>query len=131
MSSKINKVTIPSKPAHDTLTRQLTDLISRLPADRGFSNWQNIPEIRDAYKLLSDKELTNIKKRLSKPTGKGRGIVIPGGGTKYFPSMWVGINRLRQVGCQLPIEVWYLGNMEMDSSMKRLLEPLDTSDAYP
>ena len=37
----------------------------------------------------------------------GRGIVICGGGLKYFTCAWVCIKRLREIGCQLPIEVWH------------------------
>jgi len=52
---------------------------------------------------------------------KGRGIVICGGGLKYFPCTWVCLNILRQVGCQLPVEVWYLGEKEMSRQMLELL----------
>lgn len=55
----------------------------------------------------------------------GRGIVICGGGLKYFPCAWVCINMLRQLRCSLPIQLWYLGEDEMDSRMKALLKPLN------
>jgi len=60
------------------------------------------------------------------PTGRfqGRGVVIPGGGVKYFPSAWVCIHILRHVGCTLPIELWHLGPDEMSDEMKSLVEPL-------
>ena len=54
----------------------------------------------------------------------GRGIVICGGGVKYFTNAWVCINALRRVGCRLPIQVWFLGSKEMDERMKFLLEGL-------
>lgn len=54
----------------------------------------------------------------------GRGIVIPGGG-KYFPCAWVCLQMLRELGCSLPIECWYLGDGEMSAEMCRLVEPLD------
>ena len=41
---------------------------------------------------------------------KGRGIVMSVGGIKYFTDAWVSINMLREIGCKLPIEVWYKGN---------------------
>jgi len=53
----------------------------------------------------------------------GRGIVICGGGAKYFPCLWVCIRLLRQLGCVLPIEVWHLGVREMTADMAALLEP--------
>lgn len=55
---------------------------------------------------------------------EGRGIVIPGGGPKYFPCAWVCINMLRHHGCELPIELWHLGEHEVDAEMASLLEPL-------
>jgi ADP-heptose:LPS heptosyltransferase len=55
---------------------------------------------------------------------QGRGIVICGGGVRYFTSAWVCINMLRRLGCRLPIQLWYLGKKEMDSQMKGLVAPL-------
>ncbi|HWW00020.1 MAG TPA: glycosyltransferase family 9 protein [Candidatus Acidoferrum sp.] len=54
----------------------------------------------------------------------GRGIVICGGGVRYFPCAWVCIMRLRRAGCRLPIELWHLGRREMDERMAARLEPL-------
>jgi len=53
-----------------------------------------------------------------------RGIVIAGGGLKYFPSVWVNVNLIRHHGCELPIQLWYLGDDECDPYMKRMLAPL-------
>jgi ADP-heptose:LPS heptosyltransferase len=65
---------------------------------------QNIPEYPDRY--------------------EGRGIVICGGGVRYFTCAWVCINILRRLGCRLPIQVWHLGKEEMNEPMKALLAPL-------
>jgi ADP-heptose:LPS heptosyltransferase len=54
----------------------------------------------------------------------GRGIVICGGGVRYFTNAWVAINRLRKSGCTLPIELWHWGRGEMSSQMKALVAPL-------
>ena len=54
----------------------------------------------------------------------GRGIVICGGGSRYFTCAWVCINRLRALGCRLPIELWHLGGAELDGTMRGLIEPL-------
>ena len=43
----------------------------------------------------------------------GRGIVIPGGGMRYFTCAWVCIRMLRSLGCTLPIELWHCGPEEM------------------
>lgn len=58
------------------------------------------------------------------PEGKfsGRGVVISGGG-KYWPSAYVTVRMLRHVGCDLPIQVWYLGAAERDDSYDALLAP--------
>jgi ADP-heptose:LPS heptosyltransferase len=55
----------------------------------------------------------------------GRGIVICGGGTANFTNAWVCINLLRHLGCRLPIQLWYLGEGELDDEMKSLVAPLD------
>ena len=68
---------------------------------------------------------TAVKSLTPYPGGfAGRGIVICGGGTKYFPCAWVCINRLRDLGCDLPIELWHLGRKEMTPTMLALMEPL-------
>lgn len=60
------------------------------------------------------------------PKGKysGRGIVILAGGEKYFTGGWVVVHMLRKFGCTLPIEMWHLGDAEMDDRMRELIEPL-------
>jgi ADP-heptose:LPS heptosyltransferase len=62
----------------------------------------------------------------------GRGIVICGGGERYFPSAWVAIRRLRDVGCGLPIQLWFLGPAEVDFQMRCLLDGqgVDAVDAH-
>ena len=55
---------------------------------------------------------------------RGRGIVICGGGTKYFPCAWVAVKMLRHLGCALPIELWHLGAREMTPEMRALMAPL-------
>jgi ADP-heptose:LPS heptosyltransferase len=59
-----------------------------------------------------------------RPVWKGRGIVICGGGVKYFTNAWVGLNMLRRTGCTLPVEVWHLGKNEMTDRMSKLLSTL-------
>jgi hypothetical protein len=57
-------------------------------------------------------------------TYAGCGIVICAGGPRYLTCAWVAIKALRHVGCQLPIEVWYLGDNEGDPEWIELVEPL-------
>jgi len=54
----------------------------------------------------------------------GRGIVICGGGVKYFTNAWVCINMLRRLCCGLPMQLWHLGEHELDERMESLLTPL-------
>jgi hypothetical protein len=54
----------------------------------------------------------------------GRGVVIAGGGERYFASLYVTIRALRHVGCNLPIQVWYFGcRDEMPAARQALLAP--------
>jgi len=55
---------------------------------------------------------------------RGKGIVICGGGEKYFPGTWVLVNILRYHGCDLPIELWHLGKEELSEHMAQLIQPL-------
>ncbi|MHB8522858.1 MAG: glycosyltransferase family 9 protein [Limisphaerales bacterium] len=57
-------------------------------------------------------------------TFRGRGVVICGGGTRYFTCAWVCVNMLRRLGCSLPIQLWHRGPAEIDQSMKALVAPL-------
>ena len=57
------------------------------------------------------------------PAWAGRGIVICGGGRKYFPSAYVLIRMLRHHGCCLPIELWHLGPEEMPKELLDLTAP--------
>jgi hypothetical protein len=53
----------------------------------------------------------------------GRGIVVPGGGAKYFPGAWACIRTLRDLGCGLPIELWHVGEEEVNDEMRHLVKP--------
>ena len=55
----------------------------------------------------------------------GRGIVVCAGGYKYFTNAWVSIKMLRHVGCNLPVQLWYVGRSELDFRMERLMRSLD------
>ncbi|MBI4324373.1 MAG: hypothetical protein HY674_03840 [Chloroflexi bacterium] len=57
----------------------------------------------------------------------GRGIVICAGGIEYFANAWVCVNRLRRHGCALPIQLWHLGDDEMDARMRAMVQPLNVA----
>jgi hypothetical protein len=54
-----------------------------------------------------------------------RGIVTTAGGDLYFRLAWHLLTCLRGLGCRLPIEVWTLGDSEMDPVQRQLLEQWD------
>jgi hypothetical protein len=55
---------------------------------------------------------------------RGRGVVLAGGGDRYFAALYITVRALRHVGCRLPIQVWYLGrNDEMPPERQALLAP--------
>lgn len=54
----------------------------------------------------------------------GRGIVIVAGG-KYLEPALVMIKMLRRLGCILRIQVWHLGQHEMNAAHRALLQPYD------
>lgn len=54
----------------------------------------------------------------------GRGIVICAGGARMYSNAWVCVQMLRRLGCSLPIELWHLGEEEMDGTMENLVRPL-------
>lgn len=60
------------------------------------------------------------------PLGRyqGRGIAICAGG-RYLPCAWVCIRMLRELGCQLPIELWQLRQTEITESFQAALMELD------
>jgi hypothetical protein len=66
------------------------------------------------------------------PSFSGRGIVICGGGLTYFTNAWVNISMLRKLGCSLPVQVWHLGEEELDTEMATLLKTLgaEAVDAF-
>lgn len=80
---------------------------------------EKIKELQDGWKeyLLKKENFYGQK------IGSGQGIVISAGGLRYFTSCWVLISTLRELGCNLDIELWYYG-MEISSSMKRQLSKL-------
>jgi len=61
----------------------------------------------------------------SKPRAElsGRGIVMCAGGRRLFTNAWVCVRMLREVGCNLPIQLWYLGPSEFSEEMADILAP--------
>jgi hypothetical protein len=87
------------------------------------SGWQCWPNVLEGFKALSEEYIQNGITPYVGHT-QDRGIVICTGGKRLFTNAWVNVNILRYLGCELPIEFWYLGPQEMDSKMKALVKPL-------
>jgi hypothetical protein len=81
-------------------------------------------QLRDSYREMLDQFLRSIP-AFPEQRFQGRGIVLCGGGSVYFPCIWVCVRMLRHFGCTLPIELWHRGPREMTDQMKALLEPYD------
>ncbi|MCW3070344.1 MAG: hypothetical protein JWO44_234 [Bacteroidetes bacterium] len=89
-------------------------------------------EERDKYHALQEALIASVDEASIK-TGSGKGIVIPGGGEKYFPGAWALIHLLRiTLKCDLPVELWHLGKEELPPEIIPVLEKLNVSfrDAY-
>jgi hypothetical protein len=85
------------------------------------NNYVSPPDLQQYHKL-QDEFIDNIPEY---PGGyEGRGIVICAGRPKYFIPAWACIHMLRKLGCNLPIEIWYMGPQEMDQTMMDLVAPL-------
>ncbi len=54
----------------------------------------------------------------------GKGIVLCAGGVSYFTCCWIAIHMIREQGCSLPIELWYVGN-ELSPEVRTELEKLN------
>jgi len=99
----------------------------RRAARRGIAATRSNPFDRQPLSLHSARLACNrfIQNLPEYPGGcQGRGIVICGGGVRYFTNAWVCINVLRQRGCRLPIQLWHLGQRELDHGMRELVAPL-------
>jgi len=63
---------------------------------------------------------------------EGRGVVICAGGLRLFSCAYVCVRMLREAGCTLPVQFWYLGKKEMTPAMEAIVEPYNVTcvDAY-
>ncbi len=61
----------------------------------------------------------------------GQGIVICGGGYRYFTNAFILIRLLRRFGCELPIELWGTGPEEFGETMRNAAIPLGVTIRHP
>jgi FkbM family methyltransferase len=86
--------------------------------------WEHDLQVAATHKQLINKVVSDVTNRTMPLDHKGRGIVVLGGGSKYFACAYILVTLLRRQGCTLPIEWWYLNHSEMDLQMMRLAESL-------
>lgn len=85
--------------------------------------WDNVQK---AYRQLANENGTRIlTEKYPEDRFSGKGIVMCGGGPKYYPSMYVNLRILRLLGCKLPVKVYYIGEKEMDTRMIAILESIE------
>lgn len=107
----------------DMSVAAMIELIESSPPGPWPDNWAAWPVTIKAHQQLANRFIESLTPNRT-VYARERGIVIAGGGLKYFPSVWVNVNLLRHFGCTLPIQLWYLGEGEIDPYMQRLLESL-------
>jgi hypothetical protein len=83
-------------------------------------NWAGLKEVQLAHIQLMNQI---VKKTYDLPKYKyEKGIVIGAGGAKYFGCAFACFYILKKLGCNLPVEFWYLDEYEMDNHMKHLCD---------
>lgn len=95
---------------------------ARGPARSRPAGWNRWPAVEEAHRRLFMEHVRAIP--VAPDAFSGRGIVTLAGGSKYFLCGFVMVSLLRNLGCQLPVEWWYLSPHEMDPAMIRLAESL-------
>lgn len=87
------------------------------------AGWQDFPVVQKAHIKLLDQLVAQPHTAPTYPTK--RGIVIGAGGAKYFSCGFACFWTLRQLGCNLPVEFWILGEHEIDRNMLALAKAHD------
>lgn len=89
-------------------------------------NWQTYKVVREAFKIAFSDAARMAPDWHPSLAVKDRGIVICGGGWRFFPSVYVTVRAIRNTGCTLPIQVWCLGDQgEFDHRMKATTDRFD------
>lgn len=113
----------PMEATPEMSVDEMIDLVQNAPPGPWPNGWAGWDNTKATMRRLCDEFAASLTPSRNAYEVE-RGIVIAGGGLKYFPSVWVNVNLLRHHGCELPIQLWYLGDSECDPYMKRLLAPL-------
>ncbi|MCS6977251.1 MAG: alpha-1,3-mannosyltransferase family protein [Gemmatales bacterium] len=106
----------PSSARPGMTVNEMIQLIENAPPGPWPAGWASWPNVNEAHRVMARRFADSLKPSRH-PYPEDRGIVIAGGGLKYFPSVWVCIHLIRHLGCKLPIQLWYLGDSESDPYM--------------
>lgn len=82
------------------------------------------PNVIEAHRLLAREAITTCPP--FDGNASGRGVVICGGGVRYFPSAWITVSMLRRSGCELPVHLWHFTG-EMNDEMTQAIASLGVS----
>lgn len=112
---------------HDSPVSWVKDLM-RQPPGPWPAHWAGFRNVETAFVELFDEFIAGEQftppADWSSETTPSRGIVICGGGWRFFASLYVNVRMIRHTGCALPIQVWYLGNRgEFDPRFAAALAP--------
>ena len=88
------------------------------------AGWEGLPNVCQAFREIFDAAARSLP---APPRWEAeRGVVICAGGWRFFASLYVTVRMIRHVGCNLPIQVWYLGDRgEFDPRMQAALADYD------
>lgn len=112
-------------PGHPNWTVSTALELFRGPVYQGPPGWQASPIVASAFRSAFHDAASQAPKWNPSLASQRRGIVISGGGWKFFPSIYVTASAIRHTGCKLPIQVWYLGEHEFDVRMQQATSHLD------
>lgn len=108
----------------ETSVEEMIDVIKNAPPGVWPTKWPWWENTEEAFRRMTKEKADGINP-YPKNKYSGRGIVICGGGEKYFPGTYACIRSIRHHGCKLPIELWYMGDIEMDLHTIGLMKELD------
>ena len=102
---------------------EVIELLQDCPPGPWPSGWGHQGNVMEAHRRMANKWIEDYE-----PSGvywpRDRGIVICGGGLRYIPSIWVHLHLIRRMKCTLPIQIWYMGDHEIDPYLRRVFGQL-------
>ena len=108
----------PEFTASDDVSQVAELFRGTLPADWHPGWWRN-DNVQRAHRYLAREAIEQTPPFPQE--NAGRGIVICAGGARMFTNAWVCLRMLRHWGCKLPVQLWHLGEEEIDDAMRALV----------